>query len=434
MVTRLGERPNLQRLLANTGWLVGDRLVRIGVGVIVSALVARYLGPTQYGMYSYAGALVALFSAVATLGLDSIVIRDLVRHPDVKGETLGTAFTLRLIGAIVMIASAIAAISILSPQDDTTHWLVAIIAAASLFQSSDVVDFWFQSRVKSKYTVLARNAAFLLLAATKIGLIELRAPLVAFALAVLAEAAVAAFGLILAYAVDRQSLRAWRFNMPRARELLWDSWPLMLSSAAILVYMKINQVLLGHLAGNEAVGIYAAATRIAEVWFFLPSVIVSTVFPSILGAKRADQGLYQQRVQQLFNVMVWLGYLVAISITTFSNMIVSVLYGSRFSEAAPVVSVLAWTAPFVCLGVATQSWIVAEGMMRFSLATTVFGAAASVVLNLLLIPISGPIGAAIATLCSQIISVTLSTLFYTRTRKIFHMQLSSLLLYRSLRP
>ncbi|MCR4321033.1 MAG: oligosaccharide flippase family protein, partial [Candidatus Brocadiaceae bacterium] len=143
---------SLQNILVNTGWLFADRILRMGVGLFVGVWVARYLGPEQFGLYSYALAFVSLFGAFATLGLDGIVVRDIVRDPACKYETLGTAFVLKLIGGSLTFLLVIIAISLLRPHDRLTHWLVGITAVGMIFQAFDTIDFWFQSQVKSKYT------------------------------------------------------------------------------------------------------------------------------------------------------------------------------------------------------------------------------------------------------------------------------------------
>lgn len=156
---RLEGRVALQKILANTGWLFIDKIIRMGVGLLVGIWVARYLGPEQFGLYNYALSFVALFSALATLGLDGIVVRDIVRDPSCKDETLGTAFVLKLIGGGLTFLFVVGANSLLRPHDRLTQWLVGIIALGTIFQAFDTIDFWFQSQVKSKHTVYSKNTA-----------------------------------------------------------------------------------------------------------------------------------------------------------------------------------------------------------------------------------------------------------------------------------
>jgi PST family polysaccharide transporter len=429
----LDERQNLQIILANTGWLSVDRILRLGVGLIVGVWVARYLGPDQFGLYNYAIAFVFMFSVLSTLGLDSIVVRDIVREPTCKDEILGTAFVLKLTGGTIALAVIVVTIPVFRPDYSMARLLVGIIAAGFVFQAFDTVDFWFQSQVKSKNTIYAKDGAFCLIALVKIGLIQLRAPLVAFAWAGLAETVLGVIGLVIVYRINGHSLKEWRPSLIRAKVLLKSSWPLMISAFGVLVYMRIDQIMLGSMVNDRAVGIYSAAVKLSEIWYIIPVIIYSSVLPSIVEAKKADERLYYMRLQKLFNLTVALAYVVAFPITIFSGKIVLLIYGQRFAEAGPMLAILVWAGVFVSLGVIRETWVVSEGKTGFLLAATLTGALSNVGLNLLFIPKYGAIAASVNTVFSQFVATTLCTFLYPKTRRIFNMQLRSLLLYGGVR-
>lgn len=430
---RFEGRSGAQGIAANLVWLMADRIVRLGVGLLVSVWVARYLGPQLFGVYSYAIAFVGLFGFVSTLGLDSIVVRDIVHAPQDANEILGTAFSLKLIGAVVTLLAATSIGTLAQASDPVMPILIGLVAAGTLFQAFDVIDFWFQSQVRSKYTVYARNTAFLILSLIKVLLILLHAPLIAFAGAALAEIVLGAIGLLALYRLTGQTVRRWRTSLTRARMLLSVSWPLMLSSIAVWVYMRIDQVMLGLLADTRALGVYSAAVRLSEVWYFIPIAIVSSVFPAVVRSKAIDEKLYYQRLQRLFNLMVVLSYVVVIPLTLLAGPIINLLYGPSFSEASGMFVILMWAGLFVGLGVAREAWLVNEGLTRFSFATAVVGAITNVVLNIVLIPRWGAIAAAWATLAAQAVAVSLSTLLYARTRRVFVMQMKALVLWGGIR-
>lgn len=207
----------------------------------------------------------------------------------------------------------------------------------------------------------------------------------------------------------------------------------MLSSLAVWGYMRVDQLMLGTMADDHALGIYSAAVRLAEAWYFLPMVIVSSVFPSIVQLKRQDPYLYDHRTQRLFNLVSALSYAVVIPTSFLAGPIITLLFGPAYSEAAPILLVLMWSGLFVALGVAREAWIVSEGLMPFSLATTIVGAVCNIALNLLLIPRYGAIGAAVATLVAQWAAVSLSTLFFHQTRRVFRMQAKAVVLWGGVR-
>ena len=281
--------PNFSAIVRNTSWLLADRVLRMTVGFVLGVWIARYLGVAQYGLFSYATAFIYLFNPFVTLGLDNIVVRDLEQDPAAKDKTLGTVFWLRFMGGWMALLLAIATIFILRPHESLTISLVAILSMAGIFQSMDVIDLWFQSQVQSKYTVFAKNAAFLCITLVKVTLIALHTPLIAFAWSGFAEISLGAIALVVIYQIRGNSLKAWCWSFPVAKALLREGFPLMLSGLTIMIYMKIAQIMLVGMVGDRAVGIYTAATRISEAWYFIPGAILSSVTPTIYQAReRSD--------------------------------------------------------------------------------------------------------------------------------------------------
>lgn len=403
-----------------------DRVVRLGVAAVIGVWIARYLGPTRFGTLNYAIAFVTLFGAFATLGLDNIVIRDLVRVPRARHEIVGTAFVLKAGGGAVAALLAIGGIFLLRPHDTTTQIVVAVVAASTIFTALDVIDFWFQSEVASKHVVYARLSAFAASSIVRVILILVAAPLVAFAAMFTVEAALAALGLVLVYQRRGGVLGLWRRRASRARTLLAESWPLMFSGVAIAIYMKIDQVMLGQMASDHDVGIYSAAVRLSELWYFIPLAIVSSVFPSIIRARELDQELYVRKILRLFSLMAAIALTIAVPLTFLASPLVTFAFGAPYAAAGPVLSVHIWASLFVFLGVASGPWYIAEGLMRLRLYWTAAGAAANVLLNLLLIPRYQSMGTAIATVVAYALAAVFANAFSSKTRGIFILQMKSL--------
>jgi PST family polysaccharide transporter len=423
---RLTARTGLRQVLQNTGWLVGDRVLRLAVGLVVGVWTARYLGPEQFGLLSYSAVVVSLFAFLATLGLDNVVIRDVVANPGQIDETLGSAFVLKLGGGLLASLLALAAVRLLRPGDGIAQTLVAVLALSSVFQAFDTIDFWFQSQVASKYTVYAKNTAFLLASAGRVLVMLLGGQVVAIAVASVVEAVAGACGLAAIYLARGRSLAAWRVSVERIRSVLAHSWPLALSGAAIMIYMKVDVVMLRQLASDEAVGVYSAATRISELWYFVPLALVTSLFPGIVALKARDERLYYLRLKKLFGLLAAIGLGTALAITVLSRFIVSLLYGPSYAGAAPMLAVHIWAAPFVFLGVAQSPWDLAEGLTRLVLQRTVLGAIVNVALNALLLPHYAGFGAAVATVVAYACAAWVGNLLDRRTRRIFWAQAEAL--------
>jgi O-antigen/teichoic acid export membrane protein len=422
---RIEHRPNLLKIVDNIGWLFFDKILRMGLGLLIGVWVARYLGPEQFGLLSFATAFVGLFGAVATLGLQSIVVRNIVQYPSCKNETLGTAAVLQLLAGLVAYVSILLAIFWLRPDDAFAKLIVAILGSGMLFKFSEIALYWFESQVMSKYMVWVQNSCFLVFAGIKVMLILQGAPLIAFAWVILAEAIATALLMVAMFTWRGFKIKSLTVSFEKVKALLLDSWPLMLSGMAIMVYMKIDQIMLGQMLGDKAVGIYSAATRISEVWYFIPTVVVASVFPSILVAKKQSEELYQARTQRLYDLMVWMSVAIALPMTFLAEPIVTLLYGYEFKESSLVLAIHIWTSLFVFLGVASSQWLIAENLQILSLQRTALGAITNIGLNLLLIPSDGAVGAAIATLIAQIVAAFLFDILQKKTRKMFCMKLKA---------
>lgn len=417
--------PSLLKIISNTAWLFADNILRMGAGLVVGAWVARYLQPEQFGRYNYAMAFVTLFGAVASLGLDQIVIRDIVRDPSSKDKILGTAFILKLIGGVAALLLAVGVVSRLRPGDSLTLWLVGIISLSMTFRAFDVIDFWFQSQVQSKYTVWAKNVVLIVSSLVKILLIQLKAPLIAFAWIYSAEFVLVALGLIIAYKSKGYVFKAWRYSLNCAKGLLKDSWTIILSGFMIVIYMRTDQIMLGQLVGDSAVGVYSVAVRISELWYFVPMAISNSVYPSIIEARQISEKLYYERLQKLFSLMTFLSYIVAIVGSLIAGQLITLLFGKGYEAAIPILIVHIWAGIFVSLGVIRSLWTTTEGLMQFAFATTAVGGIINIILNFILIKPYGGLGSAIATVISQAFASYIAGAFFSKTRKIFILQTKS---------
>ncbi|MGD2182799.1 flippase [Lusitaniella coriacea] len=426
--------PNFRRILGNTAWLFSEKVFQLGLGLLVGVWVARYLKPEGFGIINYSLAYVGLLEPFSRLGLNNIIVRDLARDPSQKEETLGSAFVLRIIASLISFCIIVSTILWVKRDSPATQWAVAFFSLGSVVSSFGIIEFWFQSQVEAKYVVWARNSAYIFINIVKVTLIQLKAPLIAFVIALVLEQALAYIGMVFVYQWRGNLLRAWKVSLVRAKSLLQQSWPLIISGFVIFIYMRVDQIMLGSMKGVEAVGIYSAAVKVSEMWYFVPISIVQSVFPSVVQAKDISQAVYNQRIQKIFNLMVLVGYGVAIPITFIAPQLILFMYGANYAPAASMLTILVWSGVFASLGVARETCLTTEGLMKFSAATAAIGAGINVVLNFLLIPQYSGTGAAIATVVSQIFAVYLSSALYPQTRSIFIRQTKALTLLGLVKP
>lgn len=413
--SQLDRLKRLRSVAANTGWLMSERMLQMVVSTFVSVWLARYLGPGGFGTLSYAISFVELFGFLTYLGLAGVVTRELVRTPERREELLGTAFLLKLLGGVAAFG-AIVGLVFLRVEDTGLRWLVVVIGISTFFDAFTVIDLWYQSQVQSKYAVAARTSAAIIGALLKVVLILLQAPLVLFAWAVTAQSVVQAVTFLLAYRLGAVDVRRWRFSWDEGKRMLRQCWPLILSSAGALLYLKIDQVMLGEMRGAQEVGVYSVAARLSEAWYFLATVVAVSIFPAMVKSQQLPQEVYHRRLQQAYTTMAWGAVAVAVLVTLTADFLITLLYGAAYREAALVLKVHIWTTPAVFMGAILSKWLVVEELLFFSLTRHTLGAVLNVGLNLFLIPLYGAVGAAIATLVAYTTAHYLACYTDSRTR------------------
>ncbi len=403
----------------------------MGLAFVVTIWLARYLGPEQFGLLNFAMAFVALFGAIATVGLNSVVVRDLVKFPEKTSSILSTSISLQILGGLITFSLIVLAIHFLKPEDALARAIAIILGLSMVVKFSETIKYWYESQVQSKFVVWAESAVLVLFAAIKILLILQQAPLISFAWAIFAETVVLAIALIILYSIQSKTSKIWQPQLCQAKTLLRESWPLILSGLSVMVYMRIDQVMLGQMLNNEAVGIYSAAVKISEMWYFVPIAIVASVYPAIISSKEKSESLYQQRMQNLYDLMVYISVFVALIVTFSADWIVISLFGDAYSESGFVLAVHIWIGLFVSLGVASSKWFLLENLSKLIFYRTLYGALLNVLLNLVLIPSFGIKGCLIATLISYSFAALWFDAFAKKTRKAFVMKIRALI-FRSL--
>ncbi|MBD3795420.1 MAG: flippase, partial [Epsilonproteobacteria bacterium] len=362
--------------------------------------------------------------------LDGIVVRELVKDESRRDELIGTAFWLKLIGAFAVLLILAIAINFTS-NDHYTNILVFIIASATVFQSFNVIDFYFQSKVLSRYVVFANIISLFASSVVKIALILYEAPLIAFALVVLFDSFVLTCGFIYFYFKQSQLLKNWKFNIFLAKKLLKDSAPLIIAGVINSIYMKIDQVMIKEMFDSTQVGYYAAAVKLSEVWFGIGVLICNSLFPAIVNAKKVSEEFYYKRIQNLFLFLIIISYSLSIAVYFLSDYIISFLYGQEFIAASSILAIHIFSAIFVYLGVSSGRWLISENKTMLNFYRNLFGMIINILLNLYFIPKYGIIGAAYASLIAYIAAFYLYDLFSSSTRQIFYLKTKSLLLMRN---
>lgn len=421
-------KPGFRRAVANFGWLSVERVGRFVFGVLVGLLVARYLGPARLGSLSYCLALVTLLGFAPSLGLDAVVKRELLRSPATTAEVLASSFVVRLAAGALTWGVVLLAAQVGWGFTAEEARLFAILGLILFQPALFLADLWLQSHLRAKWSVAVQLSTLAVSSALRLWLIAAGASLTAFAWVIVGEMALTAVGFCIG---ARRAGLGFAFTAARVatmRRLVAEAWPLMFASLAIFVYMKIDEVMLRQITGPVAVGIYAAAEKLSEVWYFLPMALASSVLPALLRARENNRVEYALRQQQYYDLSAAVAYALSVPIALMAPWLIRLAYGAEFTAAGPILAVHIWSSIFVFLGVARGQWLVNEGLQKFYLGATLAGAVSNVLLNLWFIPRWGGLGAAWATVASQMIATWLASYFHPVARQTAAMQTRALLI------
>lgn len=398
-----GFDPNaFRKYLYNTGWLIIARMGSLFLKMLITAVaLPNYLGAAQNGILNYPIVLVSFFVAVAALGMDSFVTRQLLQEPARKNKILGTAFRLRLLAGLAvlpLIALTYQLIDILAAEAPAAPLeYVGIVSLICVFQSVNIIDNYFQARTEGKYIMYVQIGANLVSAGLKLALIFLGASLSWFVWMLALDVLLLSAGYVLVYRRQGGRLRDWRYDSPTAGQLLRNSWPLAFSAFFVSLYMKIDQLMIDAYLGKEALGIYTPVVNLSEAWYFLPMAIVASVFPAIMHARRDNPLRYRKRMQHLYELMVVLGLGVAVLMTFAAPWIYDWFYKPEFHAGAEILTIHIWAGIFISLNLANGQFLLAEGYTRLLLVRSLLGALINIALNAWWIPTYGMIGAAYST-------------------------------------
>jgi len=433
--SRLRFTKGVRETVGNIAWLGSDRILRLGGALLVGTAVARYLGPSNFGIISYATAIFAMFNNLSALGLDMLVVRDVALHPDAEDEILGTSFLLKVAASCITTVAAICFAKLIRPNDHLTLEIIVLLSCAGIFQGFDVVDYFLQAKTRSRFAVVPKSAVFVLASVARLAAVFLKVPLMTFVWIAAVEGVASELSLGTAYVAFHKRLRRWTFSWTRSKALLGEGWPLMCSTLLILVYMRCDQIVLGTLSTPSVVGVYSASTKIAEIWFAIPVIVCASVMPKLMSRRNQDSTVFARRLQHLYDSMAALSVLIAIAITLFGRYLILLLYGHKYLDAVPILSVQIWTAVFVFIGCVGGSQMIYEKLTIIQLHRSAAGAVTNVGLNLLLVPRFGALGSAVATLIVQAIITYAMDAFSPRTRHIFWIKtraLSQIQLFKAL--
>ena len=391
---------NSKNVVKNAGWIIGVRIIQSVLSLIISMLTARYLGPSNYGIISYAASLTAFVLPIMQLGLSNILVQEIINEPEKDGETIGTATVMGVVSACFCVIGIIAFSTIVNKGETETILVCGLYALSLVFQAIELVQYWFQAKLLSKYTSIASLIAYIIMSLYKVYLLISGKSVAWFAISYSIDYLLIAVVLIVIY--TKKSKHLLKFSWEKAKQMFSRSRYYIISSLMVTVFAQTDRIMIKLMIGNSETGFYSAAISCAGITSFVFSAIIDSMRPVIFESKKESENKFKENMINLYSIIIYLSLAQSIVISMFSGIIVRILYGVNYLNSVSVLRIIVWYTTFSYLGSVRNVWILAHNKQKYLWIINLSGALLNVCLNYILIPVWGSCGAALASLITQI--------------------------------
>lgn len=427
IISRFNISATQQKVVKNLVWAVVGKIVTLLGSLLVGIFVARYLGPQQYGLMNYVFSYIAVFQVFASFGLDSIEIREEAHRNDEKNKLIGTAFILKILFAIITILLVVISVWIFE-ADAFTRWMIIMYSLSMIMNSFGVIRNYFTSIVWNEYIVKTEITRTLIGAGIKVVLLVIHADLLWFIMSTLFDTVLLASGYVVSYRRKIDRIRDWTFDKATALYLIKQSFPLLLSGAAVVVYQKIDQVMLGNMIDKAAVGYYSVAGKFTEICLFIPTILSQTITPILVKAYHDNMDDYQRKAKSFMNITIWGTIIICIVICLISHPLIKYTFGIEYTAAVTLLQIMIFKTIGYASAQITGALIVIEKKQKYVVIRNIIGCVVCIGLNLVLIPRYGVTGAAVASVITAICTGYFSHVFIPTYRSYFYTQTYSFIL------
>ena len=392
---------NNRKIVINASWIMVGRIFQLVLTFITTMLTARYLGPAENGKLVYVYSYVQLFLPLCTLGLNDIVVKELVDNKEKNDEILGTMVVMRTIVSFFSMISSIVLVG--SMNSEPIYRAIASLQSFSLlFQSFDCIMYFYQSRLLSQKSGSAYALAYILASFFRIYAIFTKRSILWFAFAQSLDYIMVAALLCTVYFKDRNSLK---FSFSMAKTLIRKSYHYIFAGVMIVIYGKVTDtLLLGKMVNEESVGYYSAGTTLCNAWPFVLTAIIDSLSPVIIDTFHTDKKEFRKKLKQLYAIVFYISVVAALMITLLSEVVIDILYGAEYAPAAVPMKIYSWSTAFSYIGVSRTIWMQCNDKTKYEMTISLFGAVTNIVLNYFFIRHFGIIGAACAAVLTQFLT------------------------------
>lgn len=387
------------KVLKNAGWIVGCKIIKAILTLIVTAITTRYLGVEKYGIISYAAGLVAFAVPIMQLGLTGTMVHEIVNRPNEEGKVVGTVTGMTMLSSILCIIGVISFSLIANAGEKETIIVCAVYSVMLFFNAFEMVRYWFHAKLMAKYSAMVMLISYAAVTLFQVLLVIFNADIYLFAISYSLDYFLIALMLIVIF--KKKSKTKLSFSFSLAKEMFKVSKFYIISSLMFVVFAQTDRIMLKLMVGNAETGIYSAASNCATMVSFVFAAIIDSMRPEIFNARKENYALFENRMVELYSVLIYFSIVVCGLITLFAPLVVNILCGSQYTDAVIVLRIVVWMNVFSYVGTAKSIWLLAESKYKYLIVLNFCGAVLNVSLNFVLIPLMGATGAAITTIISQ---------------------------------
>lgn len=389
----------MNRVAKNAVWIIGGKVAQSVMALIINMLTARYLGPSNFGLITYASSLVAFVLPIMQLGFSNVLVREIVDKPDEEGRTLGTAIFLSFLSSICCIIGVASFAYVVNPNEPETVIVCLLYSFILIFQAIDHIEFWYQAKLLSKYSSIISLVSYIAVSAYKIFLLVTAKSVYWFALSnALDYACISIGGVILHKKLGGQKLS---FSSSIGKKMFLKSKHYILSSMMVTIFAQTDKIMIKMMIGESATGYYGAAVACAGMTSFIFAAIIDSFRPSVFEGQKVGEDVFSYRLTTLYSIIIYLSLTQSVVMSVMSKLIIFILYGEAYYPAVNTLRIVVWYTTFSYMGSVRNIWILANEKQKYLWKINLFGAIANVVLNYILIPLIGINGAAVASLITQ---------------------------------
>lgn len=415
------------KIAKNAGWLIGSKIAQSIIGLIVGMLTARFLGPSNYGLINYAASIVAFVAPIMNLGLSNILVQELTNSPEEEGKILGTSILLSLFSSFFCIAGVLSFTFIVDLSETTTHIVVGLYSIILIFQAFELIQYWYQKRLLSKYTAIVSLIAYVLVATYKIFLLIIRADVSFFAISNTIDYFLISASLLLLY--WRLGGQRLSFSSQIGKRMLRKSKHYIVSSLMVTIFAQTDKIMIKSMIDETAVGYYSAAVTCAGLFGFVFAAIIDSFRPVVFSYKKnGDEFGYEESIKRLYSIIIYFALFLSVLMTIFAKYIVLLLYGEEYSNSILALRIIVWYTTFSYMGAVRNVWILGENKQKYLWIINLGGALLNIGLNFVFIPWLGIYGAAIASLVTQIFANVIMNVI------VWPLHYNNVLMFKSLNP